>query len=190
MSSLARRFFVECPEHLGSQMNLTPKGQLYIAIRGCSLGPTGLSCRPLHQRCRWPAQAELGVGNSGGPDASQRVVHRSDSFVSGRISVSETFVFTSSYFLFGPCASTLTVALDVLVCSNQSSQRRTLQPIRVLFNISSASLSIWVASNLFYLASRESSHLDRTSQQRCRNYCACWCCWSRGELFTSCSTAG
>lgn len=66
-----------------------------------------------------------------------------------RISVSETFVFTS-VLLFGTCAGTLTVALDVLVVALMARRRARNEPLRVLFNVSSASLSIWTASTLFY----------------------------------------
>jgi len=66
-----------------------------------------------------------------------------------RISVSETFVFTS-VLLFGTCPGTLTVALDTLVATF-SSQRRAREPLRVLFNLASSSLSIFIGSHVFYL---------------------------------------
>ena len=128
-------------------MNLTPKGQLYVAVVAAGgllvVGHciTMLLASPVSWE--WVILAGLTL-------LSGSFTVRIPSF-QARISVSETFVFTS-VLLFGPCAGTLTVALDVLVVAI-SSQRRTLQPIRVLFNISSASLSIWIASNLFYLAS-------------------------------------
>jgi putative nucleotidyltransferase with HDIG domain len=126
-------------------MNLTPKGQLYVAIVAAAgllvVGHciTMLLASPIGSE--WVILAGLTL-------LSGSFTVRIPSF-QARISVSETFVFTS-VLLFGTCAGTLTVALDVLVVAI-SSQRRTLQPIRVLFNISSASLSIWTASNLFYL---------------------------------------
>ena len=126
-------------------MNLTPKGQLYVAIVAAAgllvVGHciTMLLASPIGSE--WVILAGLTL-------LSGSFTVRIPSF-QARISVSETFVFTS-VLLFGTCAGTLTVAIDVLVVAI-SSQRRTLQPIRVLFNISSASLSIWMASNLFYL---------------------------------------
>jgi putative nucleotidyltransferase with HDIG domain len=128
-------------------MNLSPKGQLYVAIVAAAgllvVGHciTVLLAQPIGWE--WVILAGLTL-------LSGSFTVRIPSF-QARISVSETFVFTS-VLLFGECAGTLTVALDVLVAAI-TSQRRTLQPIRVLFNISSASLSLWIASNLFYLTS-------------------------------------
>ena len=68
--------------------------------------------------------------------------------IPARISVSETFVFTS-VLLFGPCAGTLIVALDTLVVS-LSARRRTRDPRRLVFNLSAAATSIWVAATAFY----------------------------------------
>ncbi|MGE0043018.1 MAG: HD domain-containing phosphohydrolase [Vicinamibacterales bacterium] len=65
-----------------------------------------------------------------------------------RISVSETFVFTS-VLLFGPAAGTITVALEALVAALGVSRAKQ-EPLRTLFNVSAASLSIWVAGHLFY----------------------------------------
>lgn len=127
-------------------MNLSPKGQLYVAsVAAAGLLVVGhcitmLVAQPIGWE--WVILAGLTL-------LSGSFTLRIPSF-QARISVSETFVFTS-VLLFGECAGTLTVALDVLVAAI-TSQRRTLQPIRVLFNISAASLSIFVASNLFYLA--------------------------------------
>jgi putative nucleotidyltransferase with HDIG domain len=67
-----------------------------------------------------------------------------------RLSVSETFVF-SSVILFGTCAGTLTVALEILISFMAGAGRRVRQPVRVLFNVSSAALSIWCAGHVFYL---------------------------------------
>ena len=126
-------------------MNLSPKGQLYVSIVAAAgllvIGHciTMLLESPIGSE--WAILAGLTL-------LSGSFTVRIPSF-EARISVSETFVFTSA-LLFGPCAGTLTVALDVMVVAI-TSQRRTLQPIRVLFNISSASLSIWAASNVFYL---------------------------------------
>ena len=127
-------------------MNLSPKGQLYVAIVAAAgllvVGHciTVLLAKPIGSE--WVILAGLTL-------LSGSLTVRVPSF-QARISVSETFVFTS-VLLFGECAGTLTVAIDVLVAAI-TSQRRTLQPIRVLFNISAASLSLWVASSLFYWA--------------------------------------
>lgn len=128
-------------------MNLTPKGQLYVStVVAAGLLVVGhcitmLMARPIGWE--WVILAGLTL-------LSGSFTLRIPSF-QARISVSETFVFTS-VLLFGECAGTLTVALDALVAAI-TSQRRTLQPIRVLFNISAASLSLWTAGSLFYFVS-------------------------------------
>jgi putative nucleotidyltransferase with HDIG domain len=69
--------------------------------------------------------------------------------ISARISVSEAFVFTS-VLMYGPAVGTLIVALDCAVMSlwlEPSIRTR----VRTLFNLSSVSLAIWIASNLFLL---------------------------------------
>jgi hypothetical protein len=65
------------------------------------------------------------------------------------VTVSETFVFAAA-LLFGPAAATLTIAIDGLFISF-SSQRHNVH--RVLFNIGEPAISIWVASQLFYVMS-------------------------------------
>lgn len=65
-----------------------------------------------------------------------------------RLSVSETFVF-ASVLLFGTCSGVITVALDILVASLRSKHLKN-QPIRFVFNLSSAAVSIWAAGHLFY----------------------------------------
>jgi putative nucleotidyltransferase with HDIG domain len=67
------------------------------------------------------------------------------------VSVSETFVFTS-VLLFGPAAGTLTVALDALIISFWSF-RKGHPHYKILFNVCAVSLSLWFASNLYYLLS-------------------------------------
>jgi putative nucleotidyltransferase with HDIG domain len=126
-------------------MNLSPKGQLYIVtVAAAGLLVVGhcitmLLASPIGWE--WVVLAGLTL-------LSGSFTVRVPSF-RARISVSETFVF-SSVLLFGTCAGTLTVALDVLVVAI-SSQRRGLQPLRVVFNVASGSLSIWTASHIFYL---------------------------------------
>src|SRR6476620_5954241 len=69
--------------------------------------------------------------------------------VPASLSVSETFVFTS-VLLYGPPAGTLTVALDGLIISLWLTRRRK-ELHRVLFNMAAPALSIWVASQLFFV---------------------------------------
>lgn len=125
-------------------MNLTPKGQLFVV---------GVSTAGL-----------LVIGHCvavifGQPLNPQWLVLAGLTFFSGsftikvpslqaRLSVSETFVF-ASVLLFGTCAGTLTVVLDTLVAS-WGARRRSREPLRLLFNLSSAALSIWIASTVFY----------------------------------------
>jgi putative nucleotidyltransferase with HDIG domain len=66
-----------------------------------------------------------------------------------RFSVSETFVFTS-VLLFGTSPGTITLSLDALVAATRSTSRR--EPARILFNLASATLSIWIASQVFFAA--------------------------------------
>jgi putative nucleotidyltransferase with HDIG domain len=69
-----------------------------------------------------------------------------------RLSVSDTFVF-ASVVLFGTCAGTLTVALDILVASLRF-KHKPKEPIRVVFNVSAAAVSIWAAGHIFYALAR------------------------------------
>jgi putative nucleotidyltransferase with HDIG domain len=64
-----------------------------------------------------------------------------------RISVSETFVFTC-VLLFGTAAATITVALDALIMSAWKHRR---EPLKLLFNATEPALSIWIASQLFFV---------------------------------------
>lgn len=66
------------------------------------------------------------------------------------ISVSETFVFTS-VLLFGTAAGTITVTLDGLIISLWL-QRRNLEFHKLLFNTTAPALSIWIAAQIFFLA--------------------------------------
>jgi len=74
-----------------------------------------------------------------------------------RLSVSETFVF-ASVLLFGTCAGTITVALDILVASLRF-KRASKEPIRVVFNVSSAAVSIWASGHLYYFLAPAPSDL-------------------------------
>jgi putative nucleotidyltransferase with HDIG domain len=66
------------------------------------------------------------------------------------ISVSETFVFTS-VLLFGPAAGTVTVALDGLIISLWL-RRKRLAFHKLLFNVTAPAISMWLAAQVFYLA--------------------------------------
>jgi putative nucleotidyltransferase with HDIG domain len=66
-----------------------------------------------------------------------------------RLSVSETFVF-ASVLLFGSCAGTITVALEILIAVAVLGRKQRPNPHKLIFNVSSAALSIWLASNAFY----------------------------------------
>ncbi len=68
--------------------------------------------------------------------------------LAARISVSETFVFTS-VLLFGSSAGAITVAVDALVAS-LSDRERPRRPLRAAFNLSAGVISIWIASEWFY----------------------------------------
>src|SRR4051812_10766487 len=67
------------------------------------------------------------------------------------VSVSETFVFTS-VLLFGPAAGTLTVALDALIISFWSF-RRGQANYKIIFNVCAVSLTVWLASHVYYSTS-------------------------------------
>jgi len=71
--------------------------------------------------------------------------------IPAKISVSETFVFTS-VLLFGTAAATVTVALDALIMSGWRHRR---EPLKVLFNTTEPTLSIFIASHLFFLIVHE-----------------------------------
>jgi putative nucleotidyltransferase with HDIG domain len=65
-----------------------------------------------------------------------------------RISVSDAFVF-ASVLVFGPSVATVIVALDSLVATLwMRPEHRTL--LRSLFNVTSVSISIWIASHAFF----------------------------------------
>jgi putative nucleotidyltransferase with HDIG domain len=68
--------------------------------------------------------------------------------VPATISISETFVFTST-LLYGPAAGTLTVALDALVISFTLA-RKGHPAYRLLFNICALPASLWVGAHLFF----------------------------------------
>jgi putative nucleotidyltransferase with HDIG domain len=69
--------------------------------------------------------------------------------LTARISVSETFVFTST-LLFGPAAGTITVVLDALIISFwlKSSPQSASQ---LLFNLSAPAIAIYSASYTFFM---------------------------------------
>ncbi len=70
--------------------------------------------------------------------------------IAATISVSEMFVFTA-VILFGAAPATLIVALDGLVLSVSSRSRKLY---RLLFNVAEPSISIWIASSIFFSLAR------------------------------------
>lgn len=126
-------------------MNLPPRGQLYVAVVSAAgllvAGHcvTALAITPIGWE--WTVLAGLTL-------LSGSFTIRIPS-LEARISVSETFVFTS-VLLFGTCAGTITVALDTLVVALT---RRRPEPLRILFNLSAATVSLWLAGHAFYLTS-------------------------------------
>lgn len=71
--------------------------------------------------------------------------------VSAHLSVSEAFVF-ASVLLFGTSVATITVALEILIIIRAGV--RTRDPLRILFNVSAAALSIWLSSMAFFAIAR------------------------------------
>jgi putative nucleotidyltransferase with HDIG domain len=67
------------------------------------------------------------------------------------ISISETFVFTT-VLLFGTAAATVTVALGALIMSGWRHRR---EPLKVVFNATEPALSIFIASQIFFLIVKE-----------------------------------
>lgn len=78
-----------------------------------------------------------------------------------KISVSDTFVFTSA-LLFGSAAGVITVVTDALVISLwMRPEQRSL--VRVLFNATAPATAIWVASETFFLlAGVTAGEIDRS----------------------------
>ena len=90
------------------------------------------------------------MGHSGGVDAVDRISSRlSVPSLPAKISVSETFVFTS-VLLFGPAAGTITVVLDTLIISFWM-KRASRSTIRVLFNATAPAVAIRAASETFFV---------------------------------------
>jgi hypothetical protein len=69
--------------------------------------------------------------------------------VPARISVSETFVFTS-LLVFGVWAGVLTVALDGLVASMWIHRRGRNELYRALFNVTVPGLALWIAASVCF----------------------------------------
>jgi putative nucleotidyltransferase with HDIG domain len=80
--------------------------------------------------------------------------------LSAKISVSETFVFTS-VLMFGPAGGTMTVVLDAIVISLWM-KRPKRTPLRVLFNASAPAIALRVASEAFFrLSGAEPGNIHR-----------------------------
>lgn len=69
--------------------------------------------------------------------------------VAARLSVSETFVF-AAVLLFGPCAGTIIVAIEILISFAVLGRKQRTNPQKILFNVASAALSIWLAGHAFF----------------------------------------
>jgi putative nucleotidyltransferase with HDIG domain len=65
------------------------------------------------------------------------------------LSISETFLFALA-IMFGPAPAVATVALDGLTLSLL---RRRRNPRQILFNVAEPALTMWVAAQVYYLAS-------------------------------------
>jgi putative nucleotidyltransferase with HDIG domain len=72
--------------------------------------------------------------------------------LAARISVSETFVFTS-VLLFGPAAGTATVVLDSLIASFWLRSATRSVP-KILFNAAAPAIAIWTSSEVFFFIVR------------------------------------
>lgn len=67
--------------------------------------------------------------------------------ISARLSVSDTFVFTS-VLMFGPAAGTTTALLDALIISLRVGQ--ITEPFRLIFNVSAVALSTRLSGEIFF----------------------------------------
>jgi len=80
--------------------------------------------------------------------------------LAAKISVSETFVFTS-VLLFGTSAGVVTVVLDALVISLWM-KRSKRPPMRVLFNATAPAIALWCSSKTFFFVSHAiPGHISR-----------------------------
>jgi len=68
--------------------------------------------------------------------------------VPARLSVSDTFVFTS-VLLFGPAAGTITALLDALIISLRAGHLLR-EPFRLIFNVSAVALATRLSSEVFF----------------------------------------
>lgn len=129
-------------------MTLGPKAQLYVLIVSASGLAVLFDCisslaqHPI--RSDWLILAALTLFSGSFTIKVPKI--------QSRLSVSETFVF-ASVLLFGTCAGTLTVALDILVAFFRF-KRKFKEPVRVVFNLCAGALSIWAAGNVFYMLAK------------------------------------
>jgi putative nucleotidyltransferase with HDIG domain len=80
--------------------------------------------------------------------------------LSAKISISETFVFTS-VLLFGPASGTLTVVLDTLVISLRLKKGKR-SASRVLFNVAAPAIALRIASEAFFrMSAAVPGHITR-----------------------------
>jgi putative nucleotidyltransferase with HDIG domain len=78
--------------------------------------------------------------------------------VPANLSISDTFFITSA-LLFGPAPATVTIALDSLIIS----WNRTPTMDRLLFNLTSPALSLWVATQVFFALAPTGPMYDTTT---------------------------
>jgi putative nucleotidyltransferase with HDIG domain len=125
-------------------MTLGPKAQLYVLIVSASGLAVLFDCisslaqHPI--RADWLILAALTLFSGSFTIKVPKL--------QARLSVSETFVF-ASVLLFGTCAGTLTVALDIVVAFFRF-KSQFKEPLRLVFNVCAGALSIWAAGNVFY----------------------------------------
>lgn len=126
-------------------MTLGPKAQLYVLIvsaSGLAVLSHCVSSLVQHPiRADWLILAALTLFSGSFTIKVPKL--------QARLSVSETFVF-ASVLLFGTCAGTLTVALDIVVAFFRFKDKFK-EPIRVVFNVCAGAVSIWAAGNIFYM---------------------------------------
>ena len=128
-----------------TKLSLSPLGRAYVMAVVCIGGGLVLSSMvQLGLEATTPYWAIVAALAVFGAPLSLRLPS-----LRATVTVSEGFVFAAA-LLFGPAAATLTIALDGLFISF-SSKRRNIQ--RMLFNVGEPAISIWVASQLFYLMS-------------------------------------
>ncbi len=129
-------------------MNLSLRGQIYVTgVIACGLIAVGICIASLFANPVNPEWLGLAVLTFLTGSFTVRVPG-----LAARISVSETFVFIS-VMLFGVSAATLTVALDTVIATLVARRKTPQPPLKILFNLGAAALSIWLAGSAYYAVS-------------------------------------